>query len=287
MINHKVGWAVWSLVPVAVLAYHYGPGQRAFTEDRAGDVLIEAQRLEAAAQQAQDLAFEHHVAALKARMAAAADPSPERTREAQQAAEVEGLAYRAAAEAWKATADKLQSAQDLLAACGSAMTDHVRIAKDRALIRAGEIGAGVNDLSALLDTLDEAGLAESPTAREAREELATGYYYGARLMRLAGRPTPEWREVAEIARQNFRYLAETAGAADPQKPADLQRNLELVLNLEQSAQTDLAASPLPKNSPRGGGDKLGPPKKGKSKRPPRNKDDARGAGGVGDIDAGW
>ena len=39
-------------------------------------------------------------------------------------------------------------------------------------------------------------------------ELATAYYYGARLMRLAGKPADEWREVAGRARQNFRYLAE-------------------------------------------------------------------------------
>ncbi len=287
MMLHKVGWAVWSLIPVAVISYHYGPGQRAFTEDRAGDVLIEAQRMEAAAQQAQDLAFERHVAALQARMAASANPSSELANQALKAAEAESLAYQAAAEAWKATADKLQSAQDLLTASGSEQTDYVRIAKARALIRAGEISAGVNDLTALLDTLDDAGLAESDRAREAREELATGYYYGARLMRLGGRPTPEWREIAELSRQNFRYLAETSGANNGANVADFQRNLELVLNLEQSAQEDLMAAPIPKNSPRGGADRLGPPKKGKSKRPPRNKDDARGAGGVGDIDGGW
>lgn len=287
MITHKIGWAIWSLIPVAALAYHFGPGQRAFTEDRARDVLIEAQKLDSAAQSAQDSAFEKHLAALAARKAAVANASPELTRAAQEAAEVESRAYRAAAEAWKATADKLQSAQELLNACGSPRADEVRIAKARALIRAGEISSGVNELTALLDALDDAGQAASPRAREAREELATGYYYGARLMRLAGRPTAEWREISELSRQNFRYLAETCGADAPEKPADLQRNLELVLNLEQSAQEELMASPLPKNSPRGGGDKLGPPKKGKSKRPPRNKQDARGAGGVGDIEGGW
>lgn len=283
----KIAWTIWALLPVAGLAYHFGPGQRGYIEDQARDVLEEAQRLEALADQAQAEAYHEHIAALTARKKAAASPSTENSLAAKDAATREDQAYRVAAQAWKQTADKLQEAQDLLSRCGSKRVSPVRIARDRAAIRAGSIADGVGDLENMLDELSDAGQTESALADQAREELATGYYYGARLMRNAGKPTAQWRAVAERSRQNFRYLAESSrqGGSDL-KAEELQKNLELVLNLEQSAQQDLLARPLPKNSPRGGTEGLGE-RPGRSRRPPRTRDDARGAGGTGEIEGGW
>jgi hypothetical protein len=289
MLASRIGWTCWALLPVAGLAYHFGPGQRAYTEDRARDVIGQAQRLEADAQDAQDAAYQAHLLSLKARKTALASKAAPDEAAARDAATREDEAYRIAAEKWKLTADKLQQAQDMLGAAGSAKTDPVRVARDRALIRAGKIAEGVGDLENMLDTMSEAGQQETALARKAREEVATGYYYGARLMRVAGKPAAEWRAVSGAARQNFRYLAETStdGGAES-KTGELQKNLELVLNLEQSGQEDLLAKPLPKNSPRGSAEGLGPGKKqGKSKRPPRKGPDARGASGVGDIEGGW
>lgn len=287
MLLGKIGWTLWALLPVAGLAYHFGPGQRAYTEDRAADIIEQARRLDVAAQGAQDAAYQLHLASLGLRRNALASKAPEDEAAARAAAIKEDEAYRVAGEAWKTTADKLQQAQDMLASCNSEKTSSIRVAKDRALVRAGRIGEGVGDLETLLESLAEAGQQESPLAAKAREEVATGYYYGARLMRAAGKPTPEWRAISGSARQNFRYLAET-GASVNSNTADLQKNLELVLNLEQSAQEDLMAKPLPKNSPRAGAEGLGKiPRTGKSKRPPRKGPDARGASGVGDIDSGW
>lgn len=288
MLASRIGWTCWAMLPIAGLAYHYGPGQRAYTEDRARDVIKQAQLLEAAAQSAQDAAYQSHLDSLRARKAAQASKSPESATAARAATDKEDELYRAAAEAWKATADKLQSAQDMLAGCGSAKTDPVRVARDRALIRAGKIAEGVGDLEALLETMAERGKQETSLGRKAREEVATGYYYGARLMRVAGKPAADWRAVSGAARQNFRYLAETSDVGADAKSGELQKNLELVLNLEQSVQEDLLAKPLPKNSPRGDGEGLRPGNRpGKTKRPPRKGQDARGASGVGDIDAGW
>ena len=66
---------------------------------------------------------------------------------------------------------------------------------------------------------------------------------------------------------------------------DLQRNVELVLNLEQSSLEELQAKPRPKYEPPGNreGNRPG---RGKSPRPPRKGDD-RGAGAAGDIGPGW
>ncbi|MFO0873895.1 MAG: hypothetical protein U0575_07975 [Phycisphaerales bacterium] len=68
---------------------------------------------------------------------------------------------------------------------------------------------------------------------------------------------------------------------------DYERNLELVLNLEQNSLGELQAHPLPRESPRTGADGLRPgDRPGKNPRPPRRRD-ARGAGGNDDIGPGW
>ena len=288
MIVKHIAWTVWALVPVAALAYHFGPGQRAYTEDRAGDLLTQARKLDATAEAKQETAYQAHLAALKARKAGLDLKTPEAAVAAKSAADAEDAAYTEAATAWSSAADKLKEAHDMLSAAGSEKAPTVRIARDRALIRAGNIADGVNDLEAMLDTLADTGQGATQLADQAREEAATGYYYGARLLRASGKPANEWREVSGQARQNFRYLAETNTNPSDPKAAERQKNLELVLNLEQSGSEDLQAKPLPKHSPRRGGDGLRDgTKQGKTKRPPRKKDDARGAGGVGDIPGGW
>src|SRR5262245_58300652 len=189
----KILWTLWALLPVGGLAYHFGPGQRSYTEDRARDVLEQAQRLDAQAETAQTAAYQKHLTTLAARQAAFTSKSSQDAKATKDAAVQEDEAYRVAADAWNATADKLQTAQDMLTTCESSQAPTVRIAKNRALIRAGRIGEGIGDLEAMLETLDESGQEDASLMQAAREELATGYYYGARLMRMAGKPTNEWR----------------------------------------------------------------------------------------------
>lgn len=290
MILKNIAWTLWALIPVAGLAYHFGPGQRAYTEDRAGDLLTQAGKLDTAAESAQETAYQAHLAALQSRKVGLDLKTPEAAAAAKAAADAEDAAYTTAATAWGAAADKLREAHEMLATAGSDKAQTVRIARDRALIRAGSIAEGVGDLELMLDTLTDADKGSTPLADQAREEAATGYYYGARLLRASGKPASEWREVSGRSRQNFRYLAETSSktsGSDP-KAAERQKNLELVLNLEQSSLEDLQAKPLPKYSPRRGGDGLRDGNRaGKTKRPPRRKGDARGAGGTGDIEGGW
>ena len=290
MILKRIAWSVWALLPVAALAYHFGPGQRSYIEDRAGDLLAQARKLDTAAETAQEEAYQAHLAALKARKTGLDLKTPEATAAAKLAAEAEDAAYTKAASAWTAAAEKLREAHEMLTTAGSEKAQTVRIARARALVRAGSIAEGVSDLEQMLDTLADAGQANSPLADQAREEAATGYYYGARLLRANGKPASEWREVSGMARQNFRYLAETSGdkASPDAQTSERQKNLELVLNLEQSASEDLQGKPMPKYSPRRGAEGLREGKNpGKTKRPPRRKGDARGAGGSGEIEGGW
>lgn len=290
----RIAWTAWALLPVIGLTYHFGPGQRVYQEDRAARIVAKARVLEDTARAAQEEAYSLHLAGMKARRAAFASQSPEDAAVARSAGDKELSAYTHAADSWKVVAETLNQAQEALAKDSTDTLRRVRLAKARAQVRAGQVNTGVSELEDLMDTLEEdaartdASKPSADFAHHVREELATGYYYNARLMRLAGAKSDEWREVSGKARQNFRYLAENASAQGrSEDAANHQKNVELVLNLEQSSLQELQAKPLPKNSPRAGrdGDRPGN-RAGKSKRPPR-KGDARGAGGAGDIGPGW
>lgn len=154
-----------------------------------------------------------------------------------------------------------------------------------------------------------------------REELAAAQYVGARLLREEGRPPEVWRPVANAARQHYRYLsapehapsadaasahvtappaAEHAAAAEATEaaPTDLdrsqrmQRNLEQVLNLEQSVSDQLEGLPLPRNAPlarRPGDGEPGDQPGGKQpgRGPLRDGPPAAGAGIPGPRGVGW
>lgn len=286
MLRTRILGTLWALLPVMGLAYHFGPGQRAYQEDLASRLLDAARTQQVAAESAQDAAYARHLEAMQSRRDAA--KGPDEAARAKAAGDAETAAYATAADQWQRVADTLQQAMDALSKTSTAKLDSVRWARGRALIRAGRIETGVDDLEELLESLDQQSAESRRLAQDVREDLATGYYYKARLMRMAGAKSPDWREVSAKARQNFRYLAESAiergEASDAVK--NYQNNVELVLNLEQSSLSELEAKPLPKNSPRGNreGNRPG---KGKSKRPPTRKDARDGAGGAGDIGPGW
>src|SRR5262245_58417277 len=170
MITKNILWSVWALIPVAAISYHFGPGQRAYTEDRAGDLLAQARRLDGVAESAQEKAYQAHLSALKARKAGVAQGTPEAVAAAKAAADTEDAAYADAATAWHATADKLHEAQEMLTTAGSPKAETVRVARNRALIRSGSIAEGVQDLEAMLDTLADSGKETSVLADQAREE---------------------------------------------------------------------------------------------------------------------
>lgn len=287
----RVAWSVWALLPVVALTYHYGPGQRLFSEDRAARVLETAQRAQADAALAQDAAYEKHLAAILARDAARENDDPALQARAQRAVEEENAAYALAASEWKRTAEALTEALTLMEDSAPEAQQRVRLARARALVRSGDIGAGANELEDIVDWHGAAGRPDADIALQAREELATAYYYGARLLRLAGRPSAEWREVSGRARQNYRYLAEHAGLngnANAMTVAHHQMNGELVLNLEQSAMNELYAAARPRESPQcdGNGNGLGK-LKARGRGRPRGEDPGAGAGFNGEIGRGW
>ncbi len=290
MLAKRIGWTMWAMAPVVLLWFHFGAGQRLAAEQDAQRLLREAERLTAVAEEAQGAAYRAQLASIEARRALRSGQPAGHAERARRTSEEEDRAYTEAAAAWQAVADTLGRAHDMLMACGSDRVAEVRLVRGRATIRAGRIAEGVADLESMLASLDDRHDDDASLARRLREEIATGYYYGARLMRAAGSPDAEWRAVSGVARQNFRYLAERARASGSPDAPDLQKNLELVLDLEQTPAEDLMARPLPRNSPGGACDASGlapKPCQGKGRRPGQEKNDARGAGGVGAIPGGW
>ena len=306
-LPRRIAWTLWALVPVGLLAYHFGPGQAGWREDQAARIVERAASLQEHALALQDVAYEAHLEAIAARVAAFGTNDAVARAAALQAGSREEAAYATASIAWRDTANALAEAETMVEDSGGRIGDEIRLARARALVRSGEVAQGAALLEDLLVDLTNAGNtapdarprlatvahargADRDTlARATREELATAYYYGARLLRLAGKPADEWREAAARAKQNYRYLAEDAKTrgASRSEVTNHEMNGELVLNLEQSSLEELHAQPRPKDSPTGSCEGLCQgDSKNKGKRPGGTKP-SKGAGMNGEIGIGW
>lgn len=295
MIFSRVGWACWALVPVIGISYHFGPGQVAAMRDKAARLQTDAMDAERVANEAQSVAYQAHLASIEARKAAFLTKSPDDEAKALAASKAEDLAYASAAAAWRETAARIEAVTRVFGDTETPDSATLRLAHGRALVRSGEVWSGIESLETLLDDVDGDSAAYADDRKlesKAREELATAYYYGARLLRLNGMPAQEWMVESGKARQHFRYLAEEErGAGQPslaEAAANHQRNLELVLNLEQSSLAELQAKPIPKDSPsKCQGNRPCSNCNKKGQKPPTQKKDARGAGGAGAVPPGW
>lgn len=154
------------------------------------------------------------------------------------------------AEQWEEAASRYAAALLALPAGPAEERQRLEVALGRALVMSGSIIEGQERLEKTLAELTAAGQDSSPIAQAARYELATSSYYAAWLMRLEGATAEEWKAEAEVARQNFRLLAETAASsASEADPRTFERSLEATIRLEQMDLNELLAKPLPKNCP--------------------------------------
>jgi hypothetical protein len=292
----RMGWTFWALIPVAVLAFHFGPGRSLAAREIAATRFREASVLERAAIEAQGRAYDAHLIVINQRRATFLDHfdhPDEIDGGADNAAllaamELERLAYEEAAARWVETADAYAQVEERLKDGDPRTLDRVRWSKGRALVRSGAIWDGATDLELLIEPRSDQAR-DVELARAAREELATAHYFGARLLRLAGEPAVKWRAEVIKARQHFRYLAETARAGDVDKAQvqGLEDNVERTIDLEQMDKSELEGRPLPRESPGAmRGRRPGQGRPGVSPRPPTQRD-GRGAGGAGPIGPGW
>lgn len=296
-MNHKflgraVLWTLWSLAPVAAAAYYFGPGQTLVSQRNADKLLEKAEGMTKSAQASQDAAYATHIELVtlrnKLHEAGEIDTlSLEDKATLAKATEAEKLAYANAGEQWRSIATVLGEAESILQTSSPELARKVRVDKAQAMIRGGLVNTGIEELEDQLQSMQDAGISDPYVTQRTREELATGYYYNARLLRMAGQADEVWKQEAAAARQQFRYLAENA--ADSSVSQAHQQNVEHALNLMQSSLGELHAKPMPKNQPgsRATGDKEGKGK-GKGKRPGKGPpQDSRGGGANDEIGPGW
>jgi hypothetical protein len=288
----RVSWTIWALVPVVAVAVHFDTGQQLMARDVAADMLTSAHTTQTQAMAAQSDAYAAHLAAIEARAATfLSDADADAQQRLDDAVAAELAAYEAASEQWAAAAASFELVEERLGEDDTTVLGEVQWAKARAKVRAGDVWDGAADLEALLDRTQQSDAPkDARLARAAREELAAACYFGARLLRLEGKPASLWRPQAIRARQHFRFLAEDAASSgdNTQAVRALEDNVERSINLELMDFSELEGQPLPKQSPRqarGNCKKSGTCTK-ISQRPP-NRKDGRGASGAGPIGPGW
>jgi hypothetical protein len=123
----------------------------------------------------------------------------------------------------------------------------VELAQVRTHFRMGDAMAAIDGADKLLE---EKAMANMPAdfQRESRELAGRIHYYAGWVMRLEGASRDLWMEEAELARQNFRLLAEqqqAAGDGANDNPTKQKENLESAVQLQRLSMTELMARPLP------------------------------------------
>lgn len=205
--------AAWLLLPVGAWAYHEGPGQEKLQLD-AVDVELEKAK-EAAAE------------------AAAAEPK----------SKVAKKAYLEAAKLYEAALKELP-ALDTPELKQSAQ--RIKLSAAKAKLEGGKLIEARKELTALVDEFESAEDANESLEAEAREGLANAQYYYTWLMRLEGASREAWEPEIEIARQNFRLLAEDADKRGEGTMATAHmEDLESAIKLARLDLEELQGLPLP------------------------------------------
>jgi hypothetical protein len=202
---------LWLLLPVAALAYHYGPGQDRLLEDRAAE---------------------------------AAERGMEAARDARALQTAEG--DLAAASHWAAAVEAFDEALASLPAERVVEARALRLERAKAQMLCSGLPEARRELQSLVEEMSADPLSDAARLADARGALGSAQYYTTWLMRLEGAPREEWEQEIESARQNFRLLAEEAsGQDDEARAARAGEDLEAAIRLARMDLTELQGLPLP------------------------------------------
>ncbi|MFT5526273.1 MAG: tetratricopeptide (TPR) repeat protein [Pirellulaceae bacterium] len=160
----------WLLIPIALLSYHFGPGQDALAFRQAQAHLTTARKLEAAGHYEE--AIEAYAEALVT-LPAADEPSAQ-----------------------------LQSTK--LAAA----RDQLRLAQIRGHFQLGRLAETIDSLNILIADVESEHGPQSPLAYDVRDFLGRVHFQAMVALRLEAAEKDVWRRHWELSRQNFRFLAE-------------------------------------------------------------------------------
>ncbi|MDT8390118.1 MAG: hypothetical protein RRC34_06375 [Lentisphaeria bacterium] len=115
----------------------------------------------------------------------------------------------------------------------------LRIARAWTYLNTKDVSEAVDQLETLLEETRRDDIEDVEITRDLRGALAHAEYYTAWHMRLENAPREEWLKELEVARRNFRYLAETS----PDLAA--RRNVEAAVFLSRLDRDKLETLPLP------------------------------------------
>jgi hypothetical protein len=202
---------VWLLIPVAIGAYHYGPGQDRVRADRAAAAV---ERAEGAAREARDIA------------AKSGDD--------------------AARSSWAEAEEAYGEALELLPQGRVEEGRALRLERAKAQMFVGKMPDARHDLAALVEEISSDASSSPKLVSDARAALANAEYYTTWLMRLEGASREDWEPEIEAARQNYRLLAEEAAKSGDSKLAvATQEDLESAVRLARMDLGELQGLPLP------------------------------------------
>jgi hypothetical protein len=167
---------------------------------------------------------------------------------------------------WENASRLVSVAKDALPLTDTDAFQRLSVVQANALIESGDLVAGQDQLQSLIEQMEQQTPRNTKVLTSARHMLATSAYYAAWMMRLEGAETEDWLQEAERARQQFRWIAESADIESAQGNQDqttgdqatgdqalseerktAAENLEATIRLEQMDLSTLSARPLPKN----------------------------------------
>lgn len=202
---------VWLLIPVAIGAYHYGPGQDRVRADRAAAAVA---RAETAANEARELAAKSGDDAARTLWAEAEEAYGEALELLPQGRVDEGRA--------------------------------LRLERAKAEMFVGKLPDARRDLAGLVDEISSEKAPDRKLLEASRAALANAEYYTTWLLRLEGASREDWEPEIEAARQNYRLLAEEAAKSGDEKLAAATReDLESAVRLARMDLSELQGLPLP------------------------------------------
>lgn len=234
-------WCVWLLVPVAGLAYHVAAGQPHVQRDDASALIAEAKVI-----------LERDVFTDEA-----GKPLDRKARQ------------EATIRKYKEAAGKYAAARAALPDADEGLRLDLRVLELQNRIEAGEIVAAQSSLQSMLAENEATGK-YARRENDLREELARASYFIAFAMRREGAAEDEWRPESDIARQQFRHLAEVVGG---EKIEDYKRDLETVIRFQRLPNEEADDQDQPGPSDRAG-------KTGKKRGQKYSKGKSQGQGDI-------
>ncbi len=233
---------IWALAPVALLAYHFGPGQNGREREKSKASIQVALDFEAKAISRTELDSE-------------------------------------AKKQWRQAIDAYNDALAALPDTETAKRQQLQLARANARIYVGELPEAMLSMEHLLDETAKGNDRELES--KVRSSLASAQYHTGWSMRLELAEKEEWKEPLEKARQNFRLLAEQTAKTDAKASEDHQKNLEAVVRLARMDLSEVQALPLPKKCEGNKNvcSKCRGQKKSNKPKAMKKKEDARGASG--------